>query len=132
MHGKLFFKALLAWFIIAILAVVNGTLREGVLVDALGSAALPVSGISLSLIVFFVAYVSLPFFGKNDNATYLRIGFLWVAITLLFEFIFGHFVAGKPWSVIFEVFDIMQGNLFSIVLAVTFISPYLVAKIRNV
>ncbi len=51
-----------------------------------------------------------------------------MVMTLIFEFLFGHYVAGKSWSSILLVFNIMNGDLFVIVLVVSLITPLLVAK----
>lgn len=132
MTVSLFLKISIIWFVIAALAVANGLFRESVLVSNLGeSIALPVSGMLLSLIVFIVTCLSFPLFGKNNALTYFLIGLQWVLMTLLFEFLFGHYVIGKTWSDILEVFNIMKGNLFIFVLIVSLFSPLLVAKIKG-
>ncbi|MCW8821305.1 MAG: hypothetical protein OQK45_03680 [Sulfurovum sp.] len=133
MTVSLFLKTSMIWFIIAILAIVNGIFRESVLVSNLGqSMAIPVSGITLSFIIFIVTYVSFPLFGKHNSLTYFLIGLQWVLMTLIFEFLFGHYVIEKSWSSILQVFNVMTGNLFIIVLLVSLISPLLVAKIKGV
>lgn len=133
MTFPLFLKTSMIWFIIALLAIVNGIFRENVLVGMIGpNMAVPVSGITLSMIVLIVTYVSFPLFGKHHALTYFFIGLQWVVMTLLFEFIFGHYVMGKSWSDILEVFHIMRGNLFIIVLAVSLISPLLMAKVKRI
>jgi hypothetical protein len=127
-----FLKASVIWVVIALLAIANGLVRETVLVSTLGpSIALPVSGMLLSLIVFIVTYLSFPLFAKNKSLTYFLIGLQWVLMTLLFEFLFGHYVVGRSWSDIIQVFNIMKGNLFIIVLIVSLFSPLLVAKIKD-
>ena len=55
----------------------------------------------------------------------------WALMTLLFELIFGHYVAEKSWLDIFQVFNILKGDLFVVVLLGTFISPLIVAKIKG-
>lgn len=133
MTFPLFLKTSMIWFIIALLAIVNGIFREKVLVGMIGpNMAMPVSGITLSLIILLVTYLSFPLFGKHHALTYFVIGLQWVVMTLLFEFIFGHYVMGKSWSDILEVFHIMRGNLFIIVLAVSLISPLLMAKVKRI
>lgn len=133
MTVSLFLKTSMIWFTIAILAIVNGIFRESVLVSNLGpSMAVPVSGITLSFIVFIVTYVSFPLFGKHNSLAYFLIGLQWVVMTLIFEFLFGHFVIEKSWSSILQVFNVMTGNLFIIVLLVSLFSPLLVAKIKGV
>lgn len=129
---KIFLKASMIWFLIAIFAILNGVFRENVLISNLGqSMAVSVSGITLSMIVFIVTYLFFPLFGKQYALTYFLIGLQWVFMTLLFEFFFGHYMMGKSWSDILQVFNIMKGDLFIIVLIVSLLSPLLVAKIKN-
>ncbi|MCO4845759.1 MAG: hypothetical protein KC427_07045 [Sulfurovum sp.] len=129
----LFLKTGTIWFIIATLAVVNGVFRESILTPNFGqNIALPTSGIILSIIIFMVTYVSFKLFGKNDYQTYFLIGVQWVLMTLIFEFLFGYYVAEKTWSDLFQVFNIMQGDLFILVLLVSLFSPILVGKIKGI
>ncbi len=133
MTASLFLKVSAVWIAIAILAIGNGLFRESVLVAYLGQgAALPISGISLSIIVFIVTYLAFPIFGKNDSLAYILIGFQWVLMTLLFEFVFGHYVIGKSWSDLFQIFNVLKGNLFIVVLVTSLFSPLIVSKIKGV
>jgi len=120
------------WFVIVIAAVLNGLLREKVLVPSIGGElALPVSGIILSALVFSIAFVFVPFIGAIEARTYVLVGFWWVVLTLAFEFLFGHFVMGKSWQEIVQVFNIKKGDVFIVVLIVTAVSPWLAARIRE-
>ncbi|GIT97710.1 hypothetical protein TSL1_05310 [Sulfurovum sp. TSL1] len=132
MTFPLFLKTSMIWFVIVILAIANAIFRETVLVSLLGqNIAMPLSGILLSLIVFIVTYLFFPLFGKNNILIYFLIGLQWVVMTLLFEFLFGHYVIGKSWSSLLQVFNIMKGDLMILVLLVSLVSPILVAKIKN-
>ena len=132
MTVNLFLKASIIWVIIALFAIMNGIFRENVLVSILGQhMAVSVSGIMLSIIVFIVTYLFFPFIGKHHTLAYFFIGLQWVVMTLMFEFVFGHYVMGKPWTSIFQVFNIMEGNLFIIVLVVSLFSPILAAKLKG-
>lgn len=127
----LLFKAIVIWLIIALLAIVNAGIREKLLTPIIGpEIALPVSGLLLSIFVFLVAYVSIPFFPRKRN-TYILIGVGWFVLTLTFEFVFGHFVAGKPWHEILRAFDVPKGDLFVVALVTTLIAPWFSAKIRG-
>ncbi len=130
--ASILIKATGIWLVIVLAAILNGTLREKVLVPMLGaSAALPLSGISLAALVFVVSLTFVPFIAASGTRAYVMIGLLWLVLTLLFEFIFGHFVAGKSWQDIAQVFNVKKGDLFLLVLVVTAISPWLAAKIRG-
>jgi len=125
-------KAIGIWFIIVILAIFNGAIREKLLTPNIGSSiALPLSGLLLSILIVLVAFVTMPFFGSSESKTYIYIGVIWVLLTLSFEFLFGHYIAGKPWHEIIQVLNIKKGDLFIVALFVTLISPWLSAKLRG-
>jgi hypothetical protein len=125
-------KAVGIWLVIVLAAILNGTLREKILVPLIGSSmALPLSGISLAILVFLVSLAFVPFIAVSETKAYVIIGLFWLFLTLLFEFIFGHFVAGKSWQDIVQVFNVKKGDLFLLVLVVTAISPWLAAKTRG-
>ena len=129
---NLFLNASLIWFIMAIFAVLNGIMRENIFVPYLGKAtALPISGITLSIIIFTITYLSFDLSGKNGYLAYLYIGMQWVVMTLVFEFVFGHYIIGKSWSELLQVFNILEGNLFILALLVSLFSPILVSFIKK-
>ncbi len=125
-------KGIGIWLIIVIAAILNGTLREKLLVPVIGSGmALPLSGLTLSILVFIVSLTFIPYIGASEPKVYMAIGLLWVVLTLSFEFIFGHFVVGRSWQEIMQVFNIKKGDLFILVLLVTAFSPWLAAKVKG-
>ena len=132
MSVNLFLKTSLIWSIIAIFAVANGIFRVSFLEPYIGrSLALPISGITLCIIVFTITFLSSKLFDKSSSLTYVLIGFQWVSMTLAFEFIFGHFVIGRSWEELFQVFNILEGDLFLIALLLTLFSPLLVSLIKK-
>ena len=129
---SLFLKAAVVWFVMALFAILNGILRENLLIPSLGETiAQPLSGILLSILIFILTYLFFPFFAKHKSLTYLLIGVQWISMTLAFEFLFGHYVLGKSWLQILEVFNIFTGNLFTLALLVTLFAPLLVSQQRK-
>ena len=125
-------KAIGIWCLLVVCAILNGLFREKILNPYLGQdIALPISGIILSLLILAVAWLFISFFGARKPVDYWLIGGLWLGITLAFEFLFGHYVIGKSWEEILEVFDLTRGNLFLLVLLITATAPWLVAKIKG-
>ena len=125
-------KAFAIWLIILVLAISNGTLREAILIPTLGkSPGLILSGALLSAAILAIAYVALPWLGRASVARYVAIGFGWLCLTLAFEFTFGRLIQGKPWSQILEAYAFKDGNIWSLVLLVTAIAPYVTAKFRG-
>jgi hypothetical protein len=130
--GMILLKATGVWLVLVLLAILNGIVRENVLLPQLGNAiALPLSGVSLSLLVLITAYVFIPVFGRPGRSGYIGIGLFWLLLTLSFEFLFGHYIIGTSWQDLAQVFNIMQGNLFTLVLIVTVVSPWLAASTRG-
>lgn len=125
-------KAAGIWLLIAVVAIINGVFREKVLLPLTGiQYALPLSGILLSVLVFVVTYLSIPFIGSAEGSMYVTVGLLWVFLTITFEFVFGHCVLGKSWQEIVQVLNIMKGDLFLLVLITSAISPWVAAKLRG-
>jgi hypothetical protein len=132
MAGTVWLKALALWVAILILAMLNGTLREKILIPSIGSfGALIVSGIILSGCIFLVAFLAAPWYGKLTPSAWLLIGLLWLSLTLVFEFGFGRFVQHKEWPELFEAYTFKGGNIWPLVLVATAISPWLTAKWRG-
>lgn len=127
------FKATGVWFVIVIAAILNGIFREKVLLSLVGpELALPLSGILLSLLVLFVSFMLVSFLGSSKPRVMFVIGLFWITLTLSFEIIFGRFVVGKSWQEIMQVFNLLEGNLFVLVLIVTFIAPWMASKAKGI
>lgn len=124
-------KALVIWFGILVLAITNGVLRESVLLPALGiPAALVVSGLLLSALIVGVAYLSLPWLRIQRSSQLWLLGFGWLLLTLVFEFLFG-LAQGKSWPVMLEAYTFRDGNIWPVVLLVTACAPFIAAKLRR-
>jgi hypothetical protein len=127
----LILKSLIAWLIILCLAVANGALREAVLIPALGRASgLVLSGILLSLVVLLVAYGFVRAVRGFAVSEGVLIGFVWLCLTLAFEFTFGLYVEGKPLSELLEAYKFAGGNVWPVVLVVTLLAPALAAALH--
>ena len=120
------------WLLIVVAAIVNGVLREKLIAAIVGiEMAIPISGIILSAIIMLFSLILVSLIGPRGAKTYLFIGLYWVFLTLSFEFLFGHYVVGKSWAEIMQVFNIQKGDFFIVVLFVTAFSPWLSALIRG-
>ena len=108
---------LVAWIGASVLGVVNGATREFVYKNrAPESSANEISVgtlIALLALYFWLLQRRWPLATTRDA---LSVGAIWVALTMLFEFGFGHYVAGDPWEELFENYDVTEGNLWPLVL----------------
>jgi uncharacterized PurR-regulated membrane protein YhhQ (DUF165 family) len=132
MTASVWWKAATLWLCILVLAILNGILREEVLVPALGGfAALVASGTLLSACIFVVALVAAPWYGPLPSSRWILVGLFWLLLTLVFEFGFGHLVQHKTWPELLAAYTFQGGNVWPLVLVVTMASPWLAARIRG-
>jgi len=125
-------KSILIWLSIIPLAILNGGLREFFLINWLGeNSAEFVSGIILCLLIFIVSLVFIPRIGKGESKIYLKMGILWIILTIIFETTFG-LAIGNSFSELLKAYDITTGNLWLIVVVFIGIVPWLVAKIKRI
>jgi hypothetical protein len=125
-------KAAAAWLVILVCAVVNGAFREAVLVPRFGQiAGLVASGLLLSACILGVAVALIPWFGRMETRRCRVLGLLWLGLTLAFEFGFWRLVQHRDWPELFEAYTFKGGNLWPLVLVVTFLAPYLAARLRG-
>lgn len=124
-------KSLLIWLAIIPLAILNGGLREEVLIPLIGEeCGLPLSGLLLCLFIFLLSYIFLPKIGKGASRNYWQIGLLWLLLTITFETVFGLF-RGNTVSELIKAYDVTTGNLWLLVVIFTGIAPWLAAKTRK-
>ena len=125
-------KSIVVWMCFVPAAILNGGLREYVLVQAVGeSRALPLSGIILSILIFLVTWLLFPRIVKNcTSGESWLIGAAWVCLTVIFEFA-GGLASGETLGNLVQAYNPLSGNLWLLVLAVTAFSPVIVRKRKN-
>ena len=120
-----------SWLGMVILAILNGAIRE----KAYGQFMRELSAHQLSsftgLVLFGVyIWVLTGLFRIESSRQALLIGGMWLIMTVVFEFIFGHFVMGHPWNKFFNDYNIPEGRVWSLVLIWTAVAPYLFYRMR--
>ena len=71
-----------------------------------------------SFIMLFGIYVwfILKWLKLNSAKEALRLGLTWFALTVTFEFLFGHFVMGHTWATLLGDYNLLAGRLWVLVL----------------
>ena len=125
-------KSLLVWVCFIPAAILNGGLREHVLVGAVGEKwALPLSGIILSACIFLITWFLLPRTVKAlSSKDSLRIGICWVFLTIAFEFASG-LAGGNTIKELLAAYNPLTGNLWLIVLVTTLLSPVIAGRVSG-
>jgi hypothetical protein len=117
-------RAVLIWFVLLVIASLNGAFREGVLVARLGRGlGQAVSTIMLSVLILGIGWISTPWIAPGTLQDAWLIGVMWVLLTLAFEFLGGHFLFGKPWTELLADYNLLAGRIWVMVLIVTLMTP---------
>ena len=128
----LILKAIGIWGVILVCAVLNGAVREAVLIPKLGNPlALGLSGLLLSACILAVSLVLVPKLGRLQTRHCLYLGLFWLCLTLVFEFSFGRLLQHRSWSELLEAYTFKNGNIWPLVLVVTLIAPLVATRLRS-
>lgn len=117
-------RAVAVWSLILVFAVINGFVRERFIVPALGD--LPghiVSTLILSAVVAAAILLTAGWVGPDSLGSAFLIGGMWVAMTLAFEFLAGHYLFGNSWEKLFADYNISHGRIWPLVLLTEFLAP---------
>lgn len=126
----LYFKAFGIWVVLAISAIIVAIFRNGVLLPLLGEQSAHQIGTLIFLIVqFVIIYLFIKRINLKENRSALFIGIFWLILTIIFEFLFGHYVMGHPWERLFADYNILRGRLWSFVLLNDLLAPIISNKI---
>ncbi|KAB5488345.1 MULTISPECIES: hypothetical protein [Flagellimonas] len=125
-------KYILAWFPMIFIAIANGLFREKILTIRLNELQAHQMS-TASMIVLFGIYVWILFKQwiptSADQA--IIIGLLWLVLTITFEFLFGHYIAGHSWEKLLNDYNLFQGRVWVLVLIWITICPYIIYQIQN-
>ncbi|MHC1757249.1 MAG: hypothetical protein AB9861_17760 [Methanosarcina sp.] len=128
MDAKTFLYAFGMWFLFVIVAILNGGFREKFVTPRLGKQTAHI--ISTLIFICVILTGTYLFLGSLNvdlsRSDLLFIGGFWLTMTILFEFIFGHYVMGHPWETLLADYNIFKGRVWILVLITTFLAPLFV------
>jgi hypothetical protein len=105
-------KAALGWLLLFVVMFANGAIRVVILQPQLGEdrarQVASLSGVALVLIVSRLFVRSAP---EASSSQLSWVGAAWLACTVAFELVFGHFVSGLSWRALLADYDIMRAPL---------------------
>ena len=125
-------RAIVVWFAVLALANLNGAMREAWLIPRLGAGpGRVISTLILCGLVFLVTWLTIGWIRPATAGDALRVGVLWLLLTLAFEFLVGHYLFHKPWAVLLEDYDLSRGRIWVAVLVVVLLAPLWTARMRG-
>ena len=131
MTAKHWLYAFGVWVGLVALAIINGGLRNALISPRFGEhvghllSTLTLCAMILVVTYLFLSHLKLPY----NTAALLQIGTFWLFLTVIFEFVSGHYVMGHPWERLLADYNIRRGRVWSVVLIITFIAPYICGRI---
>lgn len=125
-------RYLLFWPVLAVIAIINGTLRQfayGPHMAELAAHQLStLTGMLFTGLAVRALHRAWPI-GSSREAWI--IGACWLLMTIAFEFGFGHYVAGHSWSRLLADYNLADGRVWSLFLAWIAVLPYLAWRIAH-
>lgn len=121
------------WLGLMVIGILNGTLRvmgyQKFMPEIRAHQLSCFTGILFFGIAVYVLNRAWPIDSLNQA---LIIGSIWLILTILFEFVFGHFVMKHSWEKLFHDYRIDKGRLWSLVLIWIFFAPSVIYFWTNV
>lgn len=125
-------RAVLVWFGLVVAAFANGTVRELALRPRVAEATAHLISVGLlSAIILIVSWSTVAWIRPRSSSDAWRVGVLWLALTIAFEFLAGHYLFGAPWSRLRADYNLLRGRIWLVVLMTTLAAPILAARIRG-
>lgn len=115
----------LLWLPMIAIAFANASLRELFFVKHFSDLrAHQLSTITLIILCAVYIWLVLPQLHIQNTGQAILIGFVWVLLTVAFEFSLGR-ITGKSWDYLLRDYNILAGRIWSIFLICLFLLPYL-------
>lgn len=128
----MFVRAIAVWVLLAVLAPVNGVIRNAWITPRVGERnGHLISTFALCVLILAVTWASIVWIGPADFRDARLIGLVWVVLTVAFEFLVGYFVFGNPWQKLILDYNIARGRLWVLVLFASYIAPGLAMRLRG-
>ncbi len=126
-------KALIIWLLFTPIAILNGIIRNLVYQHYVGElTAHQISTLTGSVAFFLLCYLILNNTVKDlSSLTLIKIGTLWVLMTIIFEFGFGHIIDGASWIRLLNDYNIFKGRIWLLFLITMFLTPLLVKNLYH-
>ncbi|UCE80030.1 MAG: hypothetical protein JSV13_05210 [Nitrospiraceae bacterium] len=119
-----------SWIGMVILAILNGTIYEKVYGQFVRELSAHQLSTAIGLILFGVhIWILTGIFLIESLRQVFMIGGMWLIMTIVFEFGFGHYVMGHSWRKLFHDYNVLEGRVWLLELIWTAIAPYVFYRI---
>ena len=125
--------AFILWLGMALFAIANGYMGNTYITPRLGNYGNHLyKTLSFVPVIFlFAGFYALQTRGELWLTSAWFVSCFWISLTILFEFVFGHYVLGNSWEVLIADYRIWQGRLWLLILLSDAIAPLTMAWLIN-
>ena len=125
-------KYLFVWVLLAVVAIANGILRQSTYGKTLTElTAHQISTLTAILASGVLVWIANRFWPIGSTSQALIIGGCWLVMTVLFEFGFGHYIAGHPWEKLTADYNLLEGRVWSLFLIWVAVMPFVIFKLAQ-
>ena len=125
-------RALIVWVALVPIAVANGALGEVAFAPRMSqTVAHALSSVTLSMAILILTRLTIAWMKPAATADAWKIGLLWLALTVAFEFLAGHYLFGTPWAELQANYDVFAGQLWILVLMTTLMAPVVIGRVSR-
>ena len=119
-------KYVLGWVPMVFIAIINGALRESWYGKHLSELQAHQVSTVIGVLLFAVyIWALIRIWRPVSTGQALTIGLVWLGMTVAFEFLFGHYVAKRPWRDLLHDYNLFAGRVWLVVLVWVTLAPYL-------
>lgn len=110
-------KYLIAWLPMVLIGIANGVLREFTYGRFVGELTAHQLSTGVALVLFGVyVWLVVRVWPPVSTAQSVRVGIVWLVLTVAFEFLFGHYVVGHAWARLLHDYNLLAGRVWALVL----------------
>lgn len=122
-------KYSLLWFPLPVIFIANGIIRQFGYAPYMSELAAHQLSTVIGLILLGAYVWAIErLWPLASGAQAAVVGAVWLLLTVAFEFLFGHFVVGHPWSALLHDYNLAAGRLWLLVPLWTALAPWVVHR----
>ena len=125
-------KYVIGWLPLVVIGILNGILRQVGYSKYVGElTAHQISTLTGIILMGLYIWWLTGIWRIGSAGQAVAIGLIWLGMTVIFEFLFGHYVMGHPWKKLFHDYNLFEGRVWVLVLIWTTVAPLVFYKLRS-
>jgi hypothetical protein len=120
----------IGWFGMMILAIINGSIRQFFYRPFVGDlTAHQISTVTLIVVIgWYLGWLLRRWQLQSDTQAFV-VGGIWLAMTLAFEFLAGHYLFGSSWEKLLADYNLAAGRVWVFIPLWIVIAPFVIRRI---